>query len=195
MKSSRPLRVRSIHILVHPGFSSDPAFYSEPDLVRNSRRLFDRYHEKAGGMGHDELMVALTHSNRQFFRDDAKGGFGYADWLKELRDVLGKRLIVLCDETAESPDAARMALRIARARGFSVSRWVRTVAYGEMLGECVERAAEAFNRSAMLHRKTEIDVGSTDYGLYYDSIGPDGIGDLLCSAAGRIAYALPGRKY
>ncbi|HSB47295.1 MAG TPA: hypothetical protein VLD37_04720 [Candidatus Bilamarchaeum sp.] len=175
-------RIRRIHILVHPGFSADPLFSSEPSLAEKCRLLFRRYEEKAGAMGGDELMVALTHSGRREFMDDVAGGAGYAEWLLGMRRTLGKRLIVLCNDMADSPAPARLALRIAKARGFSVSRWVRCEAYGEMLGECVDRAAEAFNRSARLHRKSEIDISATDFGLFFDSTGPENIGKHVSDA-------------
>ncbi|MEW6723026.1 MAG: hypothetical protein AB1324_07215, partial [Candidatus Micrarchaeota archaeon] len=134
------------------------------------------------------------------FRWDLAAGAAHAALLRELRGILRGRLIALSDRVypGAPDDSGTLALRVARARGFSVSRWVRSVAYGEMLGECVERAAHNFNRSARLHRKTEVEVGMTDFGLFYDSIGPETLGDAVSAAAlafPRVEFVLTSERY
>jgi hypothetical protein len=168
-------KVARIHLLVHPGFSADPAFYGEPGVHGGSGTLSRRYFGRAKELSGDELMVAISPAERAEFRRDIVSGAAHAMFLRELHGILRERLVVLSDRVypGTPDDSGTLALRIARARGFSVSRWVRSVAYGEMLGECVERAADSFNRSARLHRKTGIEVGMTDFGLFYDSIGPE----------------------
>lgn len=182
----KKLRIRQLHLLIHPGFSTQPAFASEESLRAGNAELFRRYREKAEGMGPDEIMVAIAHSSGRELREGVSGCLEYAMFLTRLKGTLGKRLIVTGDF---GPGTVDKAFSIAGARGYSVSRWVRSIAYGEMLGECVERVADSFNRMANFHRKTEIEVRYTDCGLFYDSVAPESLAELCRNGAyGRIAY-------
>ncbi len=173
---SKP-NIQKIHFLIHPGFlSREVPLMPENDPTRNPYKarmaeyetLLDKYLEKAKKLNPNELMFAFAHTEQPQLIEDAKEGKRYISVLRELKNILGRRLVVLSGnhDVVFDDNVFNTAKEIAEARGFYFDKDVFTEAYGEMLNICVERGTERLNTNGELNKKTLIRTDLTDTPVY-----------------------------
>jgi len=163
-RKENPIKISKIHFLVHPGFSSDyrtdDALSSAKDVPEENNKLLNRYIGQAENLKEkeDEIMVALTHASKSELKKDSKENFLYFKKLEEIRDILGRRLIVLSDnfDIFEGEETMLAVKKLAKARGYVFDENVLSEAYGEALGACVDEAAQNLNLTGNLKHKTKI---------------------------------------
>ena len=158
--------VKKLHFLIHPGFlsyevpkSEDVPGVKDPYKERMVEYigLLDKYVTEAKKLPEDEIMFAFVHTDSKQFKEDMKTSQLYAEKMRELRSVLGRRLIVLSGDNDVVFDDSVMerAKEIANKRGFYFDNKVLSEAYGEMLSVCVERGADRLNENAGFENKTK----------------------------------------
>lgn len=174
-------RISKIEFLIHPGFNSSehgtpprrsmfdmspeemsenaPSVSTSTHVPNKWDALLDHYIERAKSLPQDTLMVGFTNIYRfGLHRDDTP----YVQALWKIREILGKRFILLGNTQKIMPDGDQTTegfetiKRIARARGFSIDRHITSEAYGELLDGCVEDAANYLNTTGTLIKKTKI---------------------------------------
>jgi hypothetical protein len=157
-------KITKINFLVHPGFIIDERMMGR-DIDQKDEQLLDAYVKKAQSLKDNELMVALTYSTRQEFQNDAKTGMLYFQKLREMKKILGDRLIVLSasQDIFDSSEALTMIKRIAKQRGYIFEKDVASEAFGETLQSCVVDAAQNLNEVGEFKKKTKINAGLTNY--------------------------------
>jgi hypothetical protein len=167
--------VSRLDFLVHPGFQSMEHGKDRvdnpggPHIPNKYDALLKLYVERAKTLANDQVMIAFTNILPAGFSEDGPT----LDALYEIRTILGKRFIALSakqgifPEAEEEglPDAISTAKRIAKARGFSINTRTPTVAYGELLGGCVDGAANHMNKKGGFRRKTQILPEFTDVSI------------------------------
>ncbi len=161
-----PIKVSRLHLLVHPGFSTDSRAceYSDDAKLLRNQQLFKEYQKKAKLMRKDEVMLAVIHTTPKELIKDFRTQQPYIANLKKLKEILGKRLIALSGrfDIFSDPDFVEESMEIAKRRGFSIDTDVQTIAYGETDLVCVPDATTNFNLSAKLKNKTVIDLTLTN---------------------------------
>ncbi len=169
----KPKHIKKIQFLIHPGFISDPnledvtASQRDAGFMRPAEELMDKYIEEAKTLGEDELVFAFLDSSNGQIKSHIQNDELYICKINELRDILGRRFIVLSgvdyhdffDSPQEIFDDAR---RIAKARGYEFDTDTITEAYGECMNVCVEAGAIAFNRAGGFKEPTKIKIKLTN---------------------------------
>ncbi len=176
-QSTKRKKIKKIHFLVHPGFLSyevpkmadkNPA--RNPYILRMDeyKMLLDKYIQEASRLGDDELMIAFAHTTLEQMAKDLKGGELYVEKLRELKKILGRRLIVLSgnNDVVNDDGVFEVAKEIAKQRGFYFDDDTLSEAYGEMLSICVERGADRLNRNAQFKEKTLVRPELADIPVY-----------------------------
>jgi len=161
----RMTKISKLSFLIHPGFQSSEhgrvisnaqVVHSAHDTNKYDAQL-DKYVAHARSLKSDEVMVAFTAQTKN---DYFMTGAPYMKALREIRDILGRRLIILSAGqqimSDGQPQGFETLKKIARARGFVFDKSITTEAFGEMLGGCVEDAANCLNTSGELRKKTKI---------------------------------------
>lgn len=177
MDTQQPVNIHKIHFLIHPGFLSYEVPKMDGDVgsvnpyalrMDEYNGLLDKYLTEAKTLKDDELMMAFAHTTRKQMVKDAKNEELYMVTLRELKNILGKRLIVLSGnfDVVNEDGVFDVAKKIAHERGYYFDNTVITEAYGEMLSICVERGADRMNRNAELQNKTLIRPSLTDTPVY-----------------------------
>lgn len=139
--------IRKLHFLIHPGYLSRGI--NHPDDQKEYESLLDKYVDEAKKLRDDELMFALISPSRVLVKKELAENAPYLEKIKEIKSILGPRLIVLHFQVLEnSSEAMDTATRIAAARGFHFDKDVLSDAYGELLGACVKIGAANLNRDA-----------------------------------------------
>ena len=168
IESKEPVKISKIHFLIHPGFLSDEVESDRDagttqEVIQAEESLPNKYVEQSRTLHDDEVMIAFTHSSKRKLRRDLRQEKIYAEKLRELKEILGDRLIVLSedfdlfiDRIDQRQDIFETIEQIASARGFRFDENVLTEAYGETLGMCVEEGAQALNVRANFNEKTLI---------------------------------------
>ncbi len=157
-------RVSKIHFLIHPGFlmAGVPKEGSEPGSTQDRyNSLLDEYVKKAEEVKDkiNELMFAFIWSSRKDFKEALQEQQLYVEKLKEIKNLLGNRLIVFSgnrDVTDDGKQFVAYMERIAQARGYIFDSDVLSEAYGETLGSCVNEGAVNLNKALGLKSKTVI---------------------------------------
>lgn len=171
-------KISKIHFLIHPGFLNDQVprmphsdTAPNPYLKRlpEYTDLLNKYVAEAHQLKDNELMFAFAHTPSPQLSKDFKAGELYVQKLRELKKILGPRLIVLSADydVVFNAEVMNIVKKIAAERGFKFDEHVLTEAYGEMLEVCVERGAELLNQSGELVNKTRIRTDLTDAPLYH----------------------------
>jgi ADP-dependent phosphofructokinase/glucokinase len=160
-ETEKTLPVTRIHFLIHPGFTTDPEEFPEPEdkiILERGEELLKKYLESARNMKEDELMFTFTHTSLSKLKSDIQRNKHYARNLQRLKSILGNRLVVISTkfDIFNTPEAIDKAMMIAKSRGFNIDQGVESVAYGETDGVCVPDAAENFNRATKLRKRTKI---------------------------------------
>ncbi len=146
--------ISKIHFLIHPGFVNEAGRQSSPkkDDIEAGLALLNRYVERAKTLPEDEIMVAFPYFESQL-KDHIQEQHPYDVTLRELRNILGKRLIVLTNDVHVTPESASDAIekigKICESRNYFFDKNVLTDAYGEMLAACVYTGSEKLK-----HRRT-----------------------------------------
>ncbi|MEK7099490.1 MAG: hypothetical protein AAB916_03145 [Patescibacteria group bacterium] len=168
IEGNEKIHVSKIDLLIHPGFLTDPSVYEQGEKGREKTpefaALLDKYIEHSKEFKNDEIMVAFTHTGKSELRSDVGLSKLYVNKLKELREILKDRLVVLSDDLNifDEAEAIAMLKRILHARGYDFDENVVTEAYGETIRACVETWAEGLNATAQLKNKTQINPRLTD---------------------------------
>ncbi len=157
--------VSKIHFLVHPGYLSDERTkITEDDEATRHQGLFEKYLAEAKNLKNNELMVALTHTLKNQYKEDLEGNLFYFKKLQELKDILGKRLIVLSSDfdLFSGKEVMQTIKDLAKKRGYVFDENVKSDAYGETLGACVDGIAQNLNTTGNFLNKTKIRSELTD---------------------------------
>lgn len=160
-----PQKINKIYFLVHPGFLSDERTkITEDDETSIYHELLDKYINEAKNLKDDEIMIALTHTLKNNYKSDIEFDMQYITNLQKLKNILGKRLIVLSsDFDFFNDNEAMLAIKnLARQRGYTFGENVLSEAYGETLGACVDRIAQNLNETGNFVNKTKIRPELTD---------------------------------
>lgn len=165
----KPVQISRIHFLIHPGYISD----IDPEASESKKKwalgLLGNYTKMAECMREDELMVAFTHTSFNDLRRDILNDKAYAATLIVMKNLLGKRMIVVTaagDDFFHKPGHMQKVINIIKKRNFAFSTEdVDTVAYGEYASDCVQDGAENLNRSAGFKKKTVIIPQLTDHAV------------------------------
>lgn len=173
------VRISKICFLIHPGYSTDPRNWkhysqeSRSEGIKKYAFLSEKYLEQARNFHDDELMFAFAHKKSADIKLDAKNEFDYVSLLRDLRRILGRRLIILSDEidVLNNADAFKIAKHIANCRGFDFDRQVFSEAFGETLVHCVSRGADKLNKGGRLDKKTDINSELTEADI--ENYGPE----------------------
>lgn len=173
--------ISRIHILIHPGFITDPRV-NEDGYESKFEGVFKGYLNEARAMTPTEVMIAFCHAYRSELKIDLKAGNSYAVALRELKGLLKERLVVIANQQNDwisSPYLGRLALASLSRRGFVFNRDIETVAYGETDGACVPAGAIMFNSAARLRQPTRIIQRLTDSQFYPKSVRRQNLQDTL----------------
>jgi len=169
-EKSQFTEVKKLHFLIHPGYMSDPAQDFIEDMDQSDERymqwtpLLNSYVDKARELPEDDIMLVMLHASFKSLLDDFKQDKEYTKTLKNLKKVLGRRMIALSDDfPIENEDSFYFAEEIANTRGFNIPRSVYSEAYGEQLEHCVPEGAQMANKSLRLVKKTVLKPELTDY--------------------------------
>jgi hypothetical protein len=163
------MKVERMHLLVHPGFITD----SEEERLRegmNPRGATEimqrRYAEQISTMMPEDVAIGMLHIAPSRLHMLPKSSF-YVRLITEIRDRLGKRLIMIDQSQSVTDDAwvgkqLHIALQIAKNRGYVITPDTQTIAYGETLFCCVPNCAERVNTAGGFHEKTIVDADHCD---------------------------------
>ena len=184
----KPIEVSRIHFLIHPGYMSLPEtreeFVNEPKAIEEYKELFDKYFKKARSLANNELMFVFMPLTITDLKQNKKiNDFIYIK-LSELKDILQQRGIFLTDhvnktivtgdpeEYYEKDQGEKILhkqfsdmMRVAKARGYTLTPEVESEAYGEMLSTCVDIGASNIQSKLGLIKPTTIRTALTDMGL------------------------------
>lgn len=157
--------ISKIHFLVHPGYLSDERTrVTENDETVKYHALFEKYISEAKNLKNNELMIALTHTSKNEYQQDLENNLFYLKKLRELKDILGKRLIVLGSDFDffSGEEVMQTVKDISKQRGYIFDENVLSDAYGETLGACVDGVAQNLNTTGNFLNKTKIRSELTD---------------------------------
>ncbi len=169
----RPKHINKIQFLIHPGFISDPnledvtASQRDAGFMRPAEELLDKYIEEAKILGENEIIFAFLDSDKGQIKSHIQNEELYIQKLNKLRDILGRRFIVLLgvdyhDFFDRPNEIFENAKRIAQARGYEFDSDTITEAYGECMNVCVEAGAIAFNKAGGFTTPTKININLTN---------------------------------
>jgi hypothetical protein len=167
------IKISKLHFLIHPGFNTDPHELKMFDYFQREREIFqnqfvlERYIGEAKKMEPDEIMIAFLHTKGEDLKSDLKENVLYAKTIKELKNILGGRLVVISDKfnVNNDPKAYEAAKKVMEARGYVFDGDVYLKAYGECFGACVQRGSQNLRESGGFSKKVEIDRELTDGAL------------------------------
>lgn len=175
--------VSKIHFLMHPGYITDANHDPldphpiGPEELGDYAVISKRYQAKAEEVKNraGEIMVAFLHKPGKQFRQEYKSPSDYrqaqlyTQIIEDLKKILGNRLIVLSQDfnivkdpqkdlnaLAEAREAWQAIIRIAQAKGYTISKAVEKEAYGEWLAECVLYGAGNLDLANELTGKTVV---------------------------------------
>ena len=177
-------KISKVHFLIHPGYLHYMGYGYNSEKYK---ALLPLYINQAKNLGDNELMFAFVHTSKPQLKRDIEAGALYTETLKEIKNILGDRLIVTTGDTEivhgvkKAKDALSKILRIAEARGYTFDAKVLSEAYGEMLEACVQSGAENLNIAAGLKHKTKVRSELTDFSLLSDKFRFRKGNDLLNS--------------
>lgn len=162
--------LRKIYFLVHPGFLSDARNwknYSEKNRNESSkkyRNIPDLYTETAKAMGDGEVMIAFAHRETGGLKEDFHSEEIYIKTLKELKNILGDRFIVISNkiDVTSDPEIFGAVERLLNSRGFICSKNVCSEILGESLITCASKAGKNLRNSGKLRRKPIIRTKKTE---------------------------------
>jgi len=181
--TSTHTEIRKVNFLIHPGFIGDMRFFKREEgdeRLGAARTMFAKYKARAESLGPDEVLVAFSHHCKSELRallrsEDAYSRLMTDDW-KELRDILGKRLVVMSfdqdifDDESEKPNNPKntvcLVKRIMLARGLHIHDKAQVFAFGETFGTCVADAAMALNLAGQFRKNTHIIAALCDVGIF-----------------------------
>lgn len=161
-------KIKKIHFLIHPGFQSDTFLSQDEYSTKQNNLLFNKYSEHIRKLPPDEIIVAFTHTNSPELANDFKRQKQYTEELRGLKEVVGRRLIVLSDSwdplnfSGGSKESIAAIKEIAQSRGFVFDETVLSEAFGELAGMCVEIAANNLNEAGKFASPTVIKTELTD---------------------------------
>lgn len=166
-----PIKVSKLHFLIHPGFLTDPQDFDEEPIYEDWWQVLDIYLEHSKTIPKNELVLVFLHSSQDRFVKDAKEHKPYVEKIRQMRKVLGRRMIVFSGDwdIFEKEDIQALSgviENIANGRGYRLSKDVSSEAYGETLGVCVEEGANNLNRALGLIKKTVIQPYLTEAWSY-----------------------------
>lgn len=164
-------KISKIHFLVHPGFLSDPVTKDSGETLEDLKKyhkLLDMYLEQAKKLKDDELMIALTHTDKSEYKEGLEEQSIRFTKLQDLKKILGKRFIVLSSDfdVFWDEEAMKTIKDLAKQRGYFFDENVLSEAYGETLGVCVDNVAQNMNETGGFKNKTIIRPELTDASLY-----------------------------
>lgn len=165
-------KIKKVHFLIHPGFVShffDNFAYLKKKISKEDLKdyvlLLDKYVNQAKALNdkENELFVVFTHTDSSSLRLGIELGRLYTQKIREMKGILGKRMIVISNDhdVRSDKDIFGVVESIAKRRGFVIDKNVISEAYGEMLGLCVDQGANNLNRSGNLVEKTIINTKLT----------------------------------
>jgi len=156
-------RINKIDFLVHPGYIYE-SLLGDNDSAEKSGLidLFHAYLIKAQEIPEDEILCAIAPAFRKKMKADLSersDDYHYGQLLRDLRDILGDRLVVFSDnhnlalkstggeDIHHGSEMLQDLRRILNARGMDFDESTMTEAYGEYLFACVSLVAERLNKS------------------------------------------------
>ena len=162
-KETAPIKIDKIHFLIHPGFVNYVREEFRADTGPSSA-LLEKYVDQSRKLGPNELMLVFPYTNSAEFRRDVIKGERYAKTLREMKRILGRRMVVVTWELDiwNSPKELQKALELVSGRGYQFDNDVDTYAYGETIGICVRAGAKNINRTAGFNKRTVVLAQLTD---------------------------------
>ena len=171
--------ITTIHLLVHPGYIHKKIYvegkYPEYHIpLPTLEHLAECYVKKAATLPADAIMILFAPTKDQNFAKEMRSQeILYTKIIREIKQVLGNRLITLVDDTANfdksgvwSENKEKLWKRIqniVQARGFYFSKDVTASAYGEAMNCCVNDIASNLHEAGNFTQPITIDAGITDY--------------------------------
>ena len=154
--------ISNVHFLVHPGYmvKNKTPYYSSKNMVE----LIQNYTLKAKTLKSDELMVlfAPVENDKKFIQGIRKGQDIYVDIIKKIKEILGKRLIVLGNNGeafAENKEEVWARIKnIAEKRGFPFKKNLTAEAYGEYINACVAAVAMNMHSAAKMPKSKPVKI-------------------------------------
>jgi hypothetical protein len=178
------IKVSKLHFLVHPGYisnvitdwvgTSPESFKKDRDgrkfTFKQSIALLDKYIEQAKDMPDTEVMVIVTDTKKKFYKEDIEEERVYMEKIREIKEILGKRAVVISDKFElattyyypKSRGALEHIKQLLEARGYTFDESTDTEAYGELLGACVDTVANRLNEQGQFEEPTIIKKELTD---------------------------------
>ena len=166
--------IRQCDFIVHPGYLSDPhvasdlshlshvpAIASVIDQFRiRTEKLFDTYQQRLLSLSSDHMVLVFLYEHRdQFFENEQEGRGRQISFVKQLCKDFGSRALVISDDEIciTDPDKLRRTVnQCMEKNGLSMKENLKSFAYGEMIGACVDQIADCANQSLQLSTKTII---------------------------------------
>ena len=194
-RETEPLSVSTLHFLIHPGFATRAGVDS---VDVKSLQLLDRQAEVFERLGPDEVVIAILDENFAQLMDDVRAQEQYIQKLKAMKQVLGRRMIVMSDKTKSWPYISTNARAqetfttqiqgLLQVRNFVFDpASVQSFAYGLYAEACVLDGALFLRENLGLSLPTRLILELTD--LYPDDLQfvPDPVTHQFLE--GRVALA------
>ncbi|MBU0762179.1 MAG: hypothetical protein KKD39_04080, partial [Candidatus Altiarchaeota archaeon] len=161
------MNIRTLHVLVHPGFYSSwmrkhgEKDKIDPEILKMEADLIETYRQKIGTLGNEDVLVILAPTQGAHFKTDVAEGESWVALARDAKTQLGKRCMSVSNpqilentsRRVSEKDSVDGMMKYLNARGFRITEETACEVWGAAAEECVVQVADAIFYQAPLRKR------------------------------------------